>query len=419
MIKESAVNVYSLDGKEIIKKELPNLTWLYNSEETLHEEVHWLLGEFIDNRKNLPIVELDNKTGYTILTDSTKYYHFMMAGLRKLFNEDFQTIEKYMECSATNLRIFHTFVEYAKASLANQDDAIYGRFDLALNDDGTVKGVYELNGDTPVMLFESVNLQNLISRDIHEPTAQLNNWWDDSIKVFQKYSGKTFAVVCDLNAIEDLSTCETIMQMLEASGVKPYLCALSDLNHDLLHLETPFEITGVHEHPEGVFMLLPWEEMLESGSEILSNWKSWYKNVKFFEPPWRWFISNKGFLAYLTHLLETDDVFAETWKGVKHIPTYLSPNGMTEYVGKPKIGRLGQNIKVVRGDTETVTDGMYGKELLIYQPFTSTIKWGEKSLVGTAWIANGNASTVAFRIFGGEVTSIADEQWMAHRVTYD
>lgn len=426
MLKKSAVNVYSLDVEKIIKEELPNLSWFYNNNDSLHADVHWLLGEFIDNRKNLPIIEIDGAAGEMLMHDAYQHYRMMMAGLKKFFKEDDATITRFMECSTTKLPQFGTFIKYARASFNANDRAIFGRYDLALDKNGRMVGAYEFNGDTPVMLFESVNLQNLISNDIYESHAQLNNWWHDTQEAFGNIKGKTVAVACELSAVEDLSTCETIVQVMEAVGAKPYLCVVTELNHDLLHLEKPFEITNVHERPDIVFILLPWEEMLESGFDILANWESWHNNVKFLEPAWRWFMSNKGFMAYLTYLLENDATFKDEWSHVKHIPSYLDSNGMSEYVRKPKIGRLGQNVRMVRGETESGTDGMYDDETCVYQAIVPTVGMPEisddgdsRSLLGTAWVANGGISTIAFRVFGGEVTNYNDEQWIAHRVVYN
>lgn len=415
MLKKSHVNVSKLDAAHIIANELPTLNWFYDDKSELHSDVHWLFGSFIDARANLPIITLPRDTGENMLYNMTRHYEMMIDGLGHLFKESDATIREYMKCSLTDSKYFGNFLEYAKSSYAAGDKAIYGRYDIALNQDGSVIGPYEFNGDTPVMLFESVNLQNLVSQAIYDSSSQLNNWWGLNEQAMQYMRGKTVATVCALSAIDDLATTESIMQMMENVGAKPYLCDPTDLNHDLLHLEKPFEIDGVHARPDAIFMLLPWEEMVESGSEILANWRSWSHNVKFFEPPWRWFISNKGFFAYLTHLIETEPDFARKWIAVRHIPTYLTPNGMTEFVQKPKIGRLGQNIQVHREGKVSTTEGQYTTEPCVFQPITPSATIDGNTVIGTAWIADGQAATIAFREHPGMVTDLNEEQWVAHR----
>lgn len=416
MIKRSLVNLTAIDSKRIINDELPNLNYFYNQSDELHADVHWLFGDFIDNRFNHAIVDVDERTASNIMHDATQHYRMMLAALKVFFEQDDSVIEHYMRCSATELPSFRTFLDYARESFRIGDQAIYGRYDLAIDSAGTVQGAYELNGDTPVMLFESVNLQNMVSETLGNTDAQYNNWWAQSLNAFRHWRGKTVAVACQLGYVEDLSTTETIMQVMHEVGAEAYLCDIKHLNHDLLHIEKPFEIDGVHNRPDGVFILLPWEEMLESGFEILANWRSWHRSVKFLEPAWRWFMSNKGFMAWITHLLETDRHFNAQWYGVKHIPTYLEQGTMVNYVAKPKIGRLGQNISVVRGEDVNYTEGRYEYEDCVFQPIVPTAKLEDRSIIATAWIADGKAETLAFRVFGGEVTNLADEYWIPHRL---
>src|SRR5690606_32789539 len=115
---------------------------------------------------------------------------------------------------------------------------------------------------------------------------------------------------------------------------------------------------------DAIFMLLPWEEMMLSGRSILSYWNSWYRSTQFFEPPWRWFMSHKGMLAFITHLLDSDALFRAKHKHLPHLRTELSPdyfvkNGL-DYVAKPVVGRLSQNISIYRqGVPVESTEGQY------------------------------------------------------------
>ena len=98
MLKKSPL-MSSLDVEKIIKE--PNLIG-FNNNDSLHADVHWLLGEFIDNRKNLPIIEIDGAAGEMLMHDAYQHYRMMMAGLKKFFKEDSDTITRFMECVLPN-----------------------------------------------------------------------------------------------------------------------------------------------------------------------------------------------------------------------------------------------------------------------------------------------------------------------------
>lgn len=433
-IKPVYHDVGILNAHEIISRELPFVDALYNEQGQLHRDTSEWLEFFIKNSGHLPMYAIDEGTAHEIAGSLTDYYAMMKEALARLFLEPIESVKHWFDCSAARKPAFEVFYAYAKAVyeadnlLGNLDShAIYGRFDAAVDPhSGQVTGVYEFNGDTPVMLFESINLQNLISQALGRPEDQFNQWWEKSLetlKAYGKYAGKTVAVVCDVRYIEDSTTCETISQLFDAVGASAYLTTLESLNHDVMSLDRPFTIDGVDGPADAVFMLLPWEEMLVSGHDVLLHWRSWHMNVRFLEPAWRWFMSHKGMLAYISMLRDKDEDFQARWADLPHLRTELSPESFiargVDYVAKPVIGRLSQNIAIYRaGQTPEVTDGQYGAEPMVYQEFHAPYQvLGRNNFILGGWIAAGEVATLCIREFDGAVLDLQNERFIAHCLT--
>ena len=105
---------------------------------------------------------------YGALVDSlellfTKYEHL----IEHFYGQEF--IERYPQ-----------FVDYAKHTYFENHEAIGGRFDVAYDfEQGQVRGFYEFNGDTPVMLFESVAMQDWMVTQIGHAEDQSNYWFEN------------------------------------------------------------------------------------------------------------------------------------------------------------------------------------------------------------------------------------------------
>ena len=321
------------------------------------------------------------------------------------------------------------FADYALAAMERQQPAIYGRFDAAF--DGTteqVTGIYEFNGDTPVMLFESVNLEHRFVSSFG--ADQYNNWWHESIDAFSA-GYKDFAVVCSLNYIDDLATSDTIAQMLRIA--RPHrrvqMLDVSELDFDHANIRKPFVSSRNEDYLDGIYVLLPWEEMIESFPQMLDTWERWIDNVHFFEPAWRWFMSHKGCMALVTWMLEN----VPNLQGKVRSPTvssrlvnWLPKKG--KWVEKPVIGRLSSNIRIHgNGELLSSTEGGYGTEKTVFQKYTPPGKVGDRNnSILCMWMSNGNAAvgankggsaaTLCFREFDEEVLSLANERFIPHIV---
>lgn len=431
-IRPITCSLDALNIADLVRNELPYTQALYDSSERLHEDVAELFDFYIQHRQALPMYALREATADQLQHELSTYYAMLESALRRLFELSDEDIRDWFDCAAVRQGGFGHFLNYARHRFAERSrlapnqrhDTVYGRLDAAVDpDSGTLKGVYEFNGDTPVMLFESVNLQNLISEALGEPEAQANDWWEATQQQLAPYAGKAVAVVCDVNFIEDTVTAETLAQAFEAAGAQVYFTTLDGLNHDVFHLEQPFHVDGVDEPMDAVFMLLPWEEMWSSGQDILLHWESWQARVQFFEPPWRWFLSHKAMLAWVTHLFETDPAFKISWSSVAHLPTYRDAQPFIaqgqDYVIKPVTGRLSQNIQIVRnGNATAPTEGNYGDEPMIYQAYVAPGQvTGRENFIVGGWLSGEQVQTLCFREFDGPVLDLKNERFIAHLLT--
>lgn len=416
---------------ELIASELPFCQTLYNQQDELHQDIQDCFSFFLENQADLPLYVVQEPNAERIQHELSQYYQMLKDALKQAFELPMDQLRYWFDCSAAHDVGFGAFVDYAKATFVDHtqnrtaftpaSSAIYGRLDAVVDPDtGEVVGVYEFNGDTPVMLFESINLQNKIVTELGQADNQANDWWEITQNRFRGLAGKTIAVVCDVSYIEDSTTSETIAQVLDAVGAQVYFTTIESLNHTLLDIEKPFRIDGVATPPDAVFMLLPWEEMWSSGRDVLAHWPHWYKNVHFFEPAWRWFMSHKGLLAWASFLLAEDPDFAARWAHVPHLHTELSPDyfiaNHLDYVVKPVIGRLSQNIQIVQNNhVITQTDGHYGAEPMVYQQYCPPHHVADRpNMILGGWLAGEQVATLCFREFDGAVLDLQNERFIAH-----
>lgn len=401
-------------GLDQILAELPFTNAFYADQDRLSADVRQWLAAFLQER--VAFYEVPEAVADHIVACAQAYHRQMRKALQILMQQPDDVVRQWFPCRAASHPGFASFLKYARATLRHDPrEPLYGRLDMAVDRQGNVRGVYEFNGDTPVMLFESVNLQNLLVTALQgDPQRQLNDWWHHAIAYMRQQfpAGAKVAVVCDIGFIEDAATCETVLQMFEAAGLDAYLSTLHSLNHDVLSLERPFRADGVDAPLDAVFMLLPWEEMWTSGADILVHWESWYRNVFFFEPPWRWFLSHKGMLAYMTHLIDAGELDAPQG----HLRTSYAPPASGSYVRKPVIGRLSHNITVVRqGETIAATQGQYGDEPVVYQDYCEADAIDGANFLACYWLVPGGAlGTLAFREFDGHVLNLDNERFMPH-----
>lgn len=419
----------NLNAAELIDRELPILRSVYHSENELDFDIADWLDYYINHEGDgVSVYHMKREVGEEVVDQLTRYYHFMLHGLQVLFSKSDAEILKYYPCEMIE-KHGRVFLEYAKSEFFKPGalrGTIGGRFDACLNPDtGKLEGVYELNGDTPVMLFESVNLENLFSTQISGSAEnQFNDWWPNQMQNFQHLRDKNIGIVCDVNYIEDATTCETIAQMFDEVGANTFFSDLRHLVYDPSNLSVPFYIEGSANVPDVIFILHPWEEMVMYSPEIIANYRFWGPHLKFLEPAWRWFMSHKGFMVFLTEWLK-DPKIKELYGDVRHLPTYFTPDSFDgTYVAKPVHGRLSQNIKVfVGGEVKHETGGQYNGIPEVFQEYRPPYKLGDgRNFIVGGWISGGNTindtkvATLCFREFDGAVLDLQNERFISHVV---
>lgn len=403
------------------------------SDGEFRDDVREYFGFPIANSAAMPVYELGLSACAKIETQFELAYAMLVDAVGRLFGESNETLMHYMGCEF--LRKHPYFIDYAKFSYRDFGSArqsIYGRFDAAFDPvKEEIVGIYEFNGDTPTMLFESVAVQNHVCEQVTGDTEmQLNSFYpllQTLISDLGPMPG-TAAVIFDSKSFEDMATCEVIAQILGENNV----CLFTDVNeidYDFESKSLPF-VVG-HDHLSVIFALVPWEEMVESFPQAYKEWANWAGNLTFFEPAWRWFASNKGIWAYVTHLFESDVQFYEKYKTVPAIKTYVDTKPFTDfhlpYVAKPKVGRMSCNVEIINGagETQFKTDGPYPEDK-VFQHYVPPYKvpGRENFIIGMFMVPDvadnlnsmksATAATLCIREFDSPVLGIKNERFIPH-----
>lgn len=361
-----------------------------------------------------------------LATACEEMYDALYDAVGLLLNNDTDLIPKFF--GNDFIKEFPEFVEYARHTYNKINPAIYGRFDLAFYPDGAIK-FYEFNGDTPTMLFESSCVNHVMLDKIGKAGSQFNEWQEHFIYNIDKIvkPGQTLAVVAKMDITTDALTAEYIYNTAISCGVKAILMDFSDLEYEMMDKVFHYQGDIVH----AVYILKPWEEMVEESPDIISEWRRWADKCFFFEPAWRWFTSNKGIWAYIYELLVSnryDDHVIKYTNKHAHVlayvlPTYLEmerPVNLKDFVAKPIIGRCSQSIRVYKdGVMMHNTEGWYSDVPCIAQQWYPPPNLPERDqFVTCVWMAPYDydndraamaASVVTVRECKGDVTNIISE----------
>ncbi len=419
----------SFNLETVLKEELPFMSAFYRDAGELRYDVKDLLGFPVKSQAAMPFYTIKESSTYKLNAEFEAYYAMMLDALKIAFREK-ELLYKFFDCAFLR-KHGARFVGYAEATWINKHPALYGRFDACFDPETEeLLGIYEFNGDTPVMLFESVNLQARFSGELY--TDQYNNWWEIFNNMFcNKY--KNVAVVCGTDYVEDMATCETLAQAFKEAnplGTVNFL-DIKELDYDHMNVRKPWIARGSDTPFDAVYILSPWEEMVDNFPAMLNHWNLWMDNVHLFEPAWRWFLAHKGMTALCTYLVDTYPLFGKNHKAAVEIllPTYLQgdfnplhwDNMGDRWVEKPVIGRLSNNIKIWNdGEVESDTGGFYSDESTVFQLYCPPRKVkGRNNFILGMWMCAGYSASMCAREFDTEVLSIANERFIPHIVVAD
>ena len=418
------------DVSSLVEHELPFMRAYYLEQNELKNDLEDLFSHHTNNKSSTTFYHFTQKEADHIHHVVTEYSCMMESALRKLFSSSHfdVLVEEFFDCEMIR-KHGRMFSEYARHTWNEGHPSLYGRYDIVYDPKTeSVRGVYEFNGDTPVMLFESTVLQHMFSTHVTgDVDTQFNDWWDR----FQVRVGSNVAVFCDTNFVEDTTTCELMAQALE-KVVSHGHCSLLDLKHldfDHLNISKPWVVRDTDMYLDNVFVLSPWEEMIMNFPQGFQNWHRWVDNVKFHEPAWRWFMSHKGMMAYITYLLENNLEFRHRWGHLPVLKTYYSPvkfiSSGSKYVSKPVVGRLSMNISIhePNGSVETLSEGPYSGEQMVYQEYMEpgVNDYGSNFILG-AWLSPRtpskstipDVSAICVREFESKILKISNERFAPH-----
>lgn len=431
----------NFDLNRIMVEELPWSQGFYREGEiadaTFKADVTEYFDYFIKNQAAMPFYTIKQESCAPLELHFERAYAQLVDAVSRLFNESHSTIMEFMGCDF--LRKHPYFIDYAKWTFRTHNSSrqsLYGRFDAAFDPvTETVKGIYEFNGDTPTMLFESVNLQTELCKQFTgDEEDQLNMFWHTLIHELEEM-GKVpgyVGVLFEKDSFEDMATSETLAQILGQNNTTLF-ADFSDIDFDHTCREQPWIIGD--RRLDVVFALSPWEEIVENvaakGCDGFKNWGDWCNNVTWLEPAWRWFTANKGIWAYITHLRETVPGYGEEWDDVATLATFTSPERFIQagqsYVQKPKVGRMSANVKVFGDENELVheAEGPYTDDC-VYQAYCppGQVEGRNNFIIGMFMVPDAvedrddmfdsTAATLCIREFESPTLSWKNERFIPH-----
>lgn len=417
-IKKTKLTRPFLSVEEIANKETVFLQAML--QDKLFKENFYSWFEFYDkNRQNMHVFSVNKdwaeKVG-EVLTRLTSDLHDFVEEVLELSNEE---LFKNYPMPGVSKERYYQFADYARWTYERRHRTIGSRYDFAIKEDGSIF-IYEINADTPSMLFESMNLQNLMAEHLGNKEAQFNEIWGMCGENPFVGPNETIAVITHDKTGEDFGTVESIAQLAELGQGTVLFSSLDDLMFDPLEKNrSPFFLKSIPETEiDNLYVMLPWEEMLQSEMDVMSNWQDWCEYVNFFSPAWAWFLSHKFLLA---------DFSAEMGDVIKFdvdLPTVFISSSRTapefiDYVSKPVVGRKSSAVtihKAATGDTVKSKDNTYGDVPMVYQPLQETIKIDGASVMGCMWTYDQSAACLGFREFDGAILENENERVIMHQL---
>lgn len=281
-------------------------------------------------------------------------------------------------------------------SWKRSDPHVYGRFDLRYDGRRPAK-LLEYNADTPTTLLEAGVVQWHWLTDLHPDDDQWNSIheklverWGELADILPSREVHFAWSSADASG-EDNVTTAYMQETAAEAGFDTVGLAIEEIGWDTeLNRFVDLEESSV----QSIFKLYPWEWVLddEFGKRVTSS----LPETMWIEPLWKSILSNKAILAILW----------EMYPGHPNLlPAYLdSPNELTEYIKKPKLGREGANMTIVGAGMETATGGIYGEEGFVYQLLDPLPEFdGMRPALG-AWIVGDESAGLGIRETSGLIT---------------
>jgi glutathionylspermidine synthase len=277
--------------------------------------------------------------------------------------------------------------EAVARSLREGPPTLYGRFDLWYDGSWPPK-LLEYNADTPTALVEASIVQWYWLEHTRPDADQWNSLHERLVGAWAKIGAglhdPRVHVVWSAKeeSGEDQITAGYLAETARQAGLDVTLLPIQRVGWD------GRRFVDADDRPiTTCFKLYPWEWMLAEpyGPPALEPGTP----TTWIEPAWKLLLSNKALLAVLWELYPGHDYL---------LPAYLdSPRGMTEYVAKPLLGREGGSVRIVTGDTEITSPGIYGDEGFCYQEFRALPEFAGSRMVLGSWVVDGESAGAGLR----------------------
>lgn len=429
-IKKAILEVPFLSVDQIFDQEMPFIA-AFSADPTFRANIHTWMDFYARSQDALPFYQVEAYRAEVIRQGMTLFMGQMRGALQDLFdrNTDEELAEMFPIPEVTK-EVTLAFIAYARYTYAKDHPAFGGRFDFSVDPNTGKVFIYEFNGDTPAMLFESMNLQNLFAAVNEDEEAQLNEMWTTTEGRKLVDENSKVAVVVNTNWPEDLGTSEAIAQLLENSGAQVFLADMTMFQFDSAGDpdRCPFFLTSVPEEDlTHIHIMLPWEEMAQSNPQAILRWREWGDKVKFMEPAWRWIMSHKKFLTLpqlQTYGLRKSHANWDEY-GIEHVTLIAPPaTGMTRYVEKPQLGRQSASVKIIDatlvvGNAPSVTasrNDNYEGTPMVYQPYVAPGQIDGANFIGCLWMAGDVGASLAFREFDDKILDLENERVILHEL---
>ncbi len=285
------------------------------------------------------------------------------------------------------------YADLIAASWRDDHPSLYGRMDLALGADGSIR-LLEFNADTPTSLLEAAVVQWHWLED-HKPGADQFNSIHDKLVAHLKRCAPDFHgplhFACVEDSEEDFLTTKYLQDCAEAAGLRTAFCYMDEIG---------VSDAGAFIGPAGlplsnIFKLYPWEWMFreEFGPDLLRQ----PGDTLWIEPPYKAILSNKALLPYLHQLFPSSPYI---------LPAFLEEPASGSYVRKPVFGREGSNVRIVQGGRVTAeSGGDYGEEGFVYQQYVPIQSFSGITPVIGSWVIGGEPAGMGIRESDGPITS--------------
>ncbi len=326
--------------------------------------------------------------------DESCYYKFSLPQIDMLERATLElndlcleAIEQIIDSDAwlDRLDIPRQYHDWIRHSWEHDEHTLYGRFDFAYDGYGPPK-LLEYNADTPTSLLEAAVIQWHWLKDKFPHAQQFNSIHERLIEAFQmlkkEHEMKRF-YFCSVDTIEDSMTVHYLRDVAIQAGIVTHFLNVEQIGWNAARgLFTDLDERVI----EYCFKLYPWEWMLreEFGKNLMKAPTKW------FEPPWKSLLSNKGILPVLWQLFPQCPYLLEA---------SFEPFADQTHVRKPIFSREGANIEIYnQGNLVFGTPGPYDEGSFVYQRIHPLPCFEDRyyPIIGS-WIVNGWSCGIGIR----------------------